>query len=104
MLKKTKRDEEEKKKETEEEKGEEGHTGGKKKRSPAEIRLEKELIEIDLPKHAQMSYPDPNNIMQFRVNIDLTKEECLWKGAKYQFTVNVSRNYPHEAPKCHCDT
>jgi len=81
MLKKTQRDAEEEKK-FEDTKGETGATTAKKV-SPAEIRLQKELAEIDLPKHAQMSFPDPNNIMQFRVNIDLTKEECLWKGAKY---------------------
>ena len=28
----------------------------------------------------------------------------MWKGGKYKFTVSVSASYPHEAPKCHCDT
>ncbi len=97
MLKKTKRDEEEKD-------SSDAPADGKKKVSPAEIRLQKEINEIDLPKHAQMHFPDPNNIMVFEVMVDLTKEDCLWKGAKYKFTVTVSRNYPHEAPKCHCDT
>lgn len=42
--------------------------------------------------------------MKFEVMVDLTKEECLWRGARYRFTVNVSSSYPHEAPKCHCET
>jgi ubiquitin-conjugating enzyme E2 M len=42
--------------------------------------------------------------MNFELFVDLFKEECLWKGAKYKFTVVVTPNYPHEAPKCHCET
>ena len=42
--------------------------------------------------------------MNFELFVDLTKEECLWKGAKYKFTVTVAPSYPHEAPKCHCET
>lgn len=42
--------------------------------------------------------------MKFELFVDLTKEECLWKGAKYKFTVTVAANYPHEPPKCHCET
>jgi len=78
--------------------------GTKKKRIPGELRLQKELGELDLPKHARVEFPDPKNIMRFEVYVDLTKEECLWKGGKYKFTVTVPPNYPHEAPKCHCDT
>jgi ubiquitin-conjugating enzyme E2 M len=42
--------------------------------------------------------------MKFEVMVDLTKEDCLWRGAKYRFTVNVAAGYPHDAPRCHCDT
>ena len=73
-----------------------------KKQVPAEIRLKKELGELDLPKHAKVNFPDPNTIMQFEVTIDLSKEECLWKGATYTFTITIGHNYPHEAPKAHC--
>ena len=100
---KTDRDKEEEKRE--EEKGEGGApAGGKKKRSPGELRLKKEIAELDLPKHAQVMFPDESNIMKFQVHVNLAKEECLWKGGKYTFTVTVPHNYPHEAPKCHCDT
>jgi ubiquitin-conjugating enzyme E2 M len=76
----------------------------KKKNNPGELRLRKEMGELDLPSHVELHYPDPNQIMKFEVMIDLTKEDCLWKGAKYRFTVNVAASYPHEAPKCHCET
>jgi len=58
-----------------------------KKKSPGELRLKKEVAELDLPSHAEVRFPDDSNIMFFEVMVDLTKEECLWKGAKYKFTV-----------------
>lgn len=99
--KKTERDKEEEKKQ---EDLPNGTSVTKQKKSPGELRLKKEITELDLPQHAQVNFPDENNIMKFEVFVDLTKEECLWKGAKYKFTVTVSPNYPHEPPKCHCDT
>ena len=42
--------------------------------------------------------------MKFDVIIDLTDEECYWKGGKYKFSVVVPLTYPYEAPKPHCDT
>ena len=95
---KTKRDEEEDKK------VEEDGAPVTKKKSPGELRLKKEIAEMDLPTHAQVNFPDETNIMSFEVYVDLTKEECLWKGAKYKFTVQVPPNYPHDPPKCHCET
>lgn len=79
-------------------------TAVKVKKSPGELRLKKEVGELDLPGHAEINFPDPNNIMKFELFVDLTKEDCLWKGGKYKFTVTVPPNYPHDAPKCHCET
>ena len=42
--------------------------------------------------------------MNMKVDIDCTKEECLWQGGKYEFTVTVPKTYPHTAPKAHCNT
>lgn len=66
--------------------------------------LKVELGELDLPRHAKVNFPNENDIMNFEVYIDLKTEECLWKGAQYKFTVAVPPNYPHEPPKCHCET
>ena len=73
-------------------------------KSPAELRLAKEFKEIDLPPHAKINFPEEGKLMKFEVAIDLSKEDCHWKGGKYKFTVTVPYNYPHEAPKVHCDT
>jgi ubiquitin-conjugating enzyme E2 M len=84
-----------------------GATGAvpvKVKKAPGELRWQKEIAELDLPTHAEINFPDSNNIMKFELFVDLTKEECLWKGAKYKFTITVLPNYPHDPPKCHCET
>ena len=76
----------------------------KKKKSPGELRLQKEIQELDIPSHAVVNFPPDGSIMKFTLIVDLTGVECIWKGGRYQFTINVSPNYPHEAPKCLCDT
>ena len=71
---------------------------------PAEIRLRTEFAELDLPALAKVSFPEVNNQMKFNVTVNLQKEECMWRGGTYHFTVDIPFNYPHEAPKCHCNT
>ena len=75
-----------------------------KKKKPGEIRLRKELGELDMPKHAKVKFPDEEDIMNFEVVIDLKNEECPWRGGSYLFTVSVPDSYPHEPPKTLCKT
>ena len=93
--KKDKREEEEEKK---------GSEGKKVKTSPAELRWRKEIGELDLPPHAEVDFPDDNDICNFKVLVDLTKEDCLWKGGKYLFSLNIPKSYPHKPPKVKCET
>ena len=44
----------------------------KAKRSPGMIRLQKEIGEIDLPRHVEITFPDPDNIMKMHAKVDLT--------------------------------
>ena len=39
-----------------------------------------------------------------KVIIDLTKEETIWRGGKYEFALEISANYPNESPKVKCIT
>ena len=72
-----------KNKRAEEETKEGGTTSTANKTTAAEIRLRKEFAEIDLPAHAKVT-PDPDgDITKFGVTIDLSKEDCLWKGGTY---------------------
>ena len=60
--------------------------------------------ELDLPPHAKLDFPDPENLKEMKIIIDLTKEETIWRGAKYEFALELSANYPNEAPKTKCIT
>lgn len=71
---KTERDKEEDKKEEEEQKVTGQTPVVKTKKSPGELRLKKEVTELDLPNHAQVNFPDETNIMRFEVTVDLIRE------------------------------
>lgn len=49
-----------------------------------------------------VSFPNPENIMQFAVEI--APKDGLYSGAKFMFTVNVPATYPYDPPKVQCDT
>ena len=42
--------------------------------------------------------------MNFNLVVDLTREQCIWQGGKYEFSIEVQPTYPHDAPKCLCLT
>ena len=75
----------------------------KQKKPPGELRLMKEITELDLPAHAKVIFND-DQIMSFSVDINLKNEDCLWKGGKYIFSLEISPSYPHDAPKVKCGT
>lgn len=76
----------------------------KQKKPPGELRLMKEINELDLPAHAQVVFNKDGSIMSFNVDINLKNEDCLWKGGRYLFSMEISPNYPHDAPKVKCQT
>ena len=81
-----------------------GTTVVKGANSPAMIRLKKEFTEIELPGHAKIHLDNPDDLMNSKVTIDLTREECRWMGGKYTFRIECPFEYPHKAPKCTCET
>lgn len=34
----------------------------------------------------------------------MSKEDCLWIGGKFKFSVACPNDYPYNPPKVHCDT
>ncbi|CAG9321562.1 unnamed protein product [Blepharisma stoltei] len=89
----SKRDEEEKKEE-----------GGARRRTAGEIRLQKELGELDLPRNVRITFPNDNDIMNFVIDLTVDDNTSLWYGASYNFTFTVPIAYPHEPPRVHCNT
>ena len=61
-----------------------GSEAPKKKKTMGELRLQKELTDLDIPSHATCDFSEPT-IMKFYLTVDLTREKCLWTGGKYKF-------------------
>mmetsp|Transcript_26612 Transcript_26612/g.86137 ORF Transcript_26612/g.86137 Transcript_26612/m.86137 type:complete len:207 (+) Transcript_26612:217-837(+) len=77
-------------------------SGGKKRKTPGEIRIQKDIAELDGGDVAVIKFPNPNDLTKFDVVV--TPDTGFWKGATYHFTFTVPPLYPHEPPKVHCQT
>ena len=75
---------------------------GKKRKTPGEIRIQKDIAELDGGDVATIKFPNPNDLTKF--NVVVTPDTGFWKGATYHFTFTVPPLYPHEPPKVHCET
>lgn len=79
-------------------KEEEDEKAGKKKESPAEIRLSKDFAELSLPPRADVRFPQGKHVLS-NFELDLRPDEGYFKGGRFTFTVSVPHNYPYEPPK-----
>ncbi|EGB07605.1 NEDD8 transferase [Aureococcus anophagefferens] len=77
-------------------------TGSKKRKTPGEIRIQKDIAELDGGDVAVINFPNANDLTKFHVVV--TPDTGFWKGATYHFTFSIPAMYPHEPPKVHCDT
>lgn len=73
-----------------------------KKKSPGEIRIQKDISDLDGGKVAQVLFPNPNDLTNF--NVMIVPDSGYWSGAKYKFTFVIPPIYPHEPPKVTCNT
>ncbi|KAH9846854.1 E2 ubiquitin-conjugating enzyme [Lenzites betulinus] len=72
----------------------------KPKTSAAQIRVQKDLTELDLPPTMKTHFPDPVDLLNFTLTI--TPDEGMYKGGAFVFQFNINANYPHEPPKVKC--
>ncbi|TCD67103.1 NEDD8-conjugating protein ubc12 [Steccherinum ochraceum] len=72
----------------------------KPKTSAAQIRVQKDLTELDLPSTMQTTFADPADLLNFELKI--TPDEGMYKGGAFSFSFNIGPNYPHEPPKVKC--
>lgn len=75
-------------------------TGAKK--TPGEIRIQKDIGELDGGKVATVNFPKVNDLINF--NVVIKPDSGYWEGATYQFVFNVPTHYPHSPPKVECKT
>lgn len=76
-------------------------TTGKRK-NPGEMRIQKDLQDLDGGRVAEVSFPDPNDLTSFKVSV--SPDAGFWSGARYVFTISIGPDYPHKPPKVTCDT
>eukprot|EP00252_Welwitschia_mirabilis_P008349 TRINITY_DN2014_c0_g1_i2.p1 TRINITY_DN2014_c0_g1~~TRINITY_DN2014_c0_g1_i2.p1 ORF type:complete len:184 (-),score=30.75 TRINITY_DN2014_c0_g1_i2:168-719(-) len=74
-----------------------------KKQSAGELRLHKDISELNLPKNTILTFPNgKDDLMNFE--IALRPDEGYYHGGTFWFTFQVSPVYPHDAPKVKCKT
>ncbi|KAG2206814.1 hypothetical protein INT47_007570 [Mucor saturninus] len=72
----------------------------KPRTSAAQIRVQKDLAELDIPDTIKLEFPDPSNILNF--NVTIQPDEGFFVHGIYRFTFAINTNYPHEPPKVRC--
>jgi ubiquitin-conjugating enzyme E2 M len=79
-----------------------GAEGGAKtvKKTPGEIRIQKDIADLDGGSVASVSFPNPNDLTRF--NVVVAPDSGMWVGARYNFSFVVPALYPHEPPKVTC--
>jgi ubiquitin-conjugating enzyme E2 M len=70
----------------------------------AELRAQKDISEMDLDAlpGIKVEFPDPNNIMTFKVYIK--PSDGLYKSAEYLFNLVIPASYPYDPPTVTCET
>ncbi|KAK3416049.1 hypothetical protein EUGRSUZ_H01237 [Eucalyptus grandis] len=77
--------------------------GPVKKQSAGELRLHKDITELNLPNSCAITFPNgKDDLMNFEVSI--RPDEGYYAGGTFVFTFQVSPIYPHESPKVKCKT
>ncbi|KAG8880919.1 hypothetical protein FRB98_004679 [Tulasnella sp. 332] len=72
----------------------------KPKTSAAQIRVQKDLTELDLPSTMKTTFPDPNDLLNFTLTI--TPDEGMYQGGEFKFSFAINTNYPHDPPRVKC--
>lgn len=81
-------------------KNEEAAAKKKPKTSAAEIRVQKDITELDLPSTMKTHFPNPADLLNFTLTI--TPDEGMYLGGAFLFSFAINSNYPHEPPKVKC--
>ncbi|KAJ5593947.1 uncharacterized protein N7459_000155 [Penicillium hispanicum] len=79
----------------------EGAAGKKKKKvTAAQLRVQRDLQELTLGSTMKMSFPNPDDILNFTLTIE--PDEGMYKGGVFNFSFSVNQNFPHDPPKVKC--
>ncbi|KAK6466765.1 NEDD8-conjugating enzyme Ubc12 [Huso huso] len=76
--------------------------GGGKKSSAAQLRVQKDINELNLPKTCEIVFSNQDDLLNFKLVI--SPDEGFYKGGKFVFSFKVGQGYPHDPPKVKCET
>ncbi|XP_053308232.1 NEDD8-conjugating enzyme Ubc12 [Spea bombifrons] len=79
-----------------------GTKGSSKKASAAQLRIQKDINELNLPKTCEIEFPDHDDLLNFKLVI--CPDEGFYKAGKFVFSFKVGQGYPHDPPKVKCET
>lgn len=68
--------------------------------SAAQIRLQKDLTELELPKLISIHLPNPQDLFHF--DIEIYPVEGHYQAGRFRFKVEISENYPIDPPRIKC--
>ncbi|KAF7846183.1 hypothetical protein BT93_L4924 [Corymbia citriodora subsp. variegata] len=72
----------------------------KKKVTAAQLRVQKDLSELELGSTMSTTFPNADDILNFILTIE--PDEGMYKSGRFTFTFQISSNYPHDPPKVKC--
>ncbi|WIA12475.1 hypothetical protein OEZ86_003435 [Tetradesmus obliquus] len=76
---------------------------GKPKQSAGELRLQKDLTELQLPSNINIAFPEGREKpMHFEITIK--PDEGYYRNGRFLFDFVISTGYPYDAPKVKCKT
>ncbi|KAL9611574.1 MAG: hypothetical protein Q9167_003793 [Letrouitia subvulpina] len=78
----------------------EGGGQKKKKVTAAQLRVQKDLSKISLGHTMKTKFPNPDDILNFTLQID--PDEGMYKGGAFFFDFVINQNFPHDPPKVKC--
>ena len=71
-------------------------------RTSGELRIQKDISDLDCGSVAEPEFPNPNDLTNF--NVIIRPEQGMWCGGKFTFNFVIAADYPHKAPKVTCKT
>lgn len=68
--------------------------------SAAQIRLQKDITELELPSTVKIEFPQSNDLAHFTITVK--PAEGYYKSGSFQFTVDIGDNFPIDPPRIKC--
>ncbi|RDD40812.1 NEDD8-conjugating enzyme Ubc12 [Trichoplax sp. H2] len=79
-----------------------GGNTNRKRASAAQLRITKDVNELTLPKTCKIDFPNPDDLLNFKLTI--LPDEGFYRNGRFVFSFKVSGGYPHDPPKVKCET